>query len=555
MKNIVKAYPGKLPFALGLTIFGQILYAAESSSYTVNEVVSLGSLEVGEVSENLFISAEDVNSDGYTDLVLGGLNVPWEPQSDGELGLILLNTGNNTFVVAEGDRPVTVHPREVLTADFDGNGHTDIFIADHGYDTGDFPGFRNELMLNMGDSFVSANDRLPDIPDFSHNAAVGDIDNDGDIDIFVNNNPFNIENELPYFLINDGSAQFALDRQRLPQSVGTVAGDQWSWSAEISDVDNDGFEDLILGRRGDGLSEPSRIYWNDGQGQFSDSQTTYLPDFQNFAANGAYEIIEIFAVDFDRDGDNDLLLSAYDVNFAGMGVQVIRNNSNRVFSDATTACMAGVTQDPDASRQTTFFFRSMDVNFDGLEDIVHFGGGDTSAQRLMISESSNTSKFRAIALGDLTQDSQISSELAFGSMMPVLGANEFGYVNSFGFEENGAFVIGLNYYPVETNNLDPVANLFDSCSSKIHTNLSAGASGDYQLNFEIVQTEPVPIIRADVANAVQLQQLPASNAVFDASTGTLTLPELVIDGEVAYTNLQFQLIDEAQFLFQLSGSD
>ena len=42
-------------------------------------------------------------------------------------------------------------------------------------------------------------------------------------------------------------------------------------------------------------------------------------------------------------------------------------------------------------------------------------------------------------------------------------------------------------------------------------------------------------------------------ATFDAATGNLTIPELVVDGQVAYTNLVFQLTDSENLFFTLQS--
>ena len=76
--------------------------------------------------------AADFDGDGDDDVMLPG-GRHFEAVA-AESGVILLNNGDFAFEVAAGDRPRGVHPREVLIADFNGDGANDFFIADHGYD-------------------------------------------------------------------------------------------------------------------------------------------------------------------------------------------------------------------------------------------------------------------------------------------------------------------------------------------------------------------------------------------------------------------------------------
>ena len=167
--------------------------------------------------------------------------------------MILLNNGDFSFSVAAGDRPYTVHPREVLLADFNGNGMTDVFIADHGYDADPFPGWSNQLLLWTAEGYRDATDQLPEDPTgFTHNAAVGDVDGDGDgdVDILVANNGGQFI-AGPYFLLNDGHASFSANTSKLPEILrpGSPNDDRRPWAAEIADLDGDGYQDLLLGRR------------------------------------------------------------------------------------------------------------------------------------------------------------------------------------------------------------------------------------------------------------------------------------------------------------------
>ena len=61
------------------------------------------------------------------------------------------------------------------------------------------------------------------------------------------------------------------------------------------------------------------------------------------------------------------------------------------------------------------------------------------------------------------------------------------------------------------------------------------------------------IIQLDLSSIEMLTESVENIATFDGSTGELVLPELVIDGNVAYRNVRFQLSDSEQFIFTLNS--
>jgi len=79
--------------------------------------------------------------------------------------------------------------RDTLIADFNNDGREDIFLNAHGTEGIEpFPGYQNKLLLqNASGEFYWDPDRLPEITDFSHGSDFGDIDGDGDLDLFINN--------------------------------------------------------------------------------------------------------------------------------------------------------------------------------------------------------------------------------------------------------------------------------------------------------------------------------------------------------------------------------
>jgi hypothetical protein len=101
---------------------------------------------------------------------------------------VLFNDGSGTLVdasaIVDGPLPITVHPREIVVSDFNGDNKPDFFLADHGYDANPFPGFQNQLLLSTESGYVNATgSSLPALIDFTHSAIAADVDGDGDVDL------------------------------------------------------------------------------------------------------------------------------------------------------------------------------------------------------------------------------------------------------------------------------------------------------------------------------------------------------------------------------------
>lgn len=107
-------------------------------------------------------------------------------------------------------------------------------------------------------------------------------------------------------------------------------------------------------------------------------------------------------------------------------------------------------------------------------------------------------------------------------------------------------------YTVES--VDPAAedsNSFDAESAILSLNIDAGASGLLRVDFALDATEPQVILRALPETLRPLEAASASMAVFEAQTGTLTVPEIRLLGEVALENLAFDLSDADALRFTL----
>lgn len=311
----------------------------------------------------------DMDGDGWDDyLALGGF-FPFlgsAAQSSDQPGWLAFRSAEGVRIATQAEFPGetigSVHGREILSADFNGDGVTDIFIADHGYDAPPFPGHVNQLFLSNGPgSWRNASSNLPQSPDFSHSAVAADADGDGDIDLFVGNTVLG----QAYFLMNDGHGQFMQDRSALPSGNGFDG--LYFESCLLVDLDGDALPELVLGSR-----SPFRaplVLWNHG-GSWAQGDTTALPVPAEIS--GGSTVLDIQATDVDFDGRPDLLMISHTAN-GGWMWNVLVNDGDRQFIDRTAEVVPRVGVASGGLNSATVqpsldFLRPLDLNADGRMD-------------------------------------------------------------------------------------------------------------------------------------------------------------------------------------------
>lgn len=120
----------------------------------------------------------------------------------------------------------------------------------------------------------------------AYSLALGDLDNEGDVDAFIG---WADDSDNRVYL-NDGSDSFDNSDQEL--------GEKTIVHVVLVDVDGDGDIDLLIGRDND----PNLVLFNDGTGLFSDSGQTL----------GGDQTQSIALADLDGDGDLDIFEGSYE---------------------------------------------------------------------------------------------------------------------------------------------------------------------------------------------------------------------------------------------------
>ena len=296
--------------------------------------------------EHGFTASADLDGDGNEDLIILGADYPRDGASSyrPRPGRVYLGDGDGGFTRAPSalfptDTLNTVHPARALFGDLNGDGRLDMFVAASGWDAEPFPGEQNRLYLSRpGGGWRDATTGLPQLSDFSHSAAIGDIRGGGAIDIVVGNGYGRV---LAYSLLNNGDGSFLVDRTILPVGPGETMDSHTGHvfpGTVLTDLDDDGRPELIVtADANDPLNRNrhSTVFWN-RSGAFSERDKTVLP----IAAPFVDSHIDLDAASIDADGDGRLDLLVVGTQgrpfYDGWFVQLLMNRGDRRFIDETS---------------------------------------------------------------------------------------------------------------------------------------------------------------------------------------------------------------------------
>lgn len=323
-----------------------------------------------------------------------------------------------------GQRIGSANSNDVALGDLDGDGDLDAFVINGQWNVEE----PNKVWFNNGDGTFAASDQVFGNSK-SGEVGLADLDNDGDLDAFIGYYNY-MGGEPDQVWFNDGTGYFTDSGQQLDHRNGGVA---------LADLDNDGDIDAFVCNHvfDDGTNGQLKIWLNNGTGIFTDSGQAL--------GNGNHTGADLG--DLDGDGDIDALVT---FNYGAAGNKIWLNDGNASFT-------AGQTISMDFSADAGLG----DLDGDGDLDIfiTHRGGNkvyfnDGTGQFTYSGQLLGSSESAAVGLGDFDGDGDLDA-FVLNAIYQEARLNEIWINNGEGVFTDSGLRPGLDEsYDVEIGDLD-----------------------------------------------------------------------------------------------------
>ena len=247
---------------------------------------------VNGTSENplvLPLHVYDLNGDGLSEIIVGGQNMLIQNKGKGKFEAKTLLPGNPALYDA------------AILADFTGDGQTDYIAIDQkGYPLL-FERDSNGAFTQEGRQVANAHFKHP------KSFTAGDIDGDGDLDLFIANYKYAYRQgqwPTPYFDANDGFPAYLLQNDGkgnftdITEQAGLATKRfRRTYSSSLVDLDDDLDMDLVVVSDYAGMD----MYLNDGKGNFTDISNDFGGNRHFFGMGHTF-------ADYNLDGKLDLFV-------------------------------------------------------------------------------------------------------------------------------------------------------------------------------------------------------------------------------------------------------
>ena len=279
------------PTQTGVQFTNNIVENAEVNHFKWDQLYAGGGVAIG-----------DINNDGLPDIFFSGNMVADQ---------LYLNKGNMTFeyiTAAAGIIQDDKWSSGVTMADVNGDGWLDIYLCRWGYKT-DPESRRNLLYINNGNNTFTESARTYKVHSdgFSTQASFFDMDKDGDLDMYLLNQPPNsrmitrlninlekIKEHLTDRLFRNDGSHFT----DITQQAG-IFNQAYGLNVAVSDLNQDGWPDVYVSND---YYEPDFLYINNKNGTFTDHAQKSLKHISLFAMGSDL-------ADFNNDGLIDIAVA------------------------------------------------------------------------------------------------------------------------------------------------------------------------------------------------------------------------------------------------------
>ena len=290
------------------------------------------------VSNAKGVTTGDVDGDGWVDAVFANAFFTDPPflyinQGAANPGFFTLESASRGLTTAYSSGAASL-------GDIDNDGDLDLIVND-AYNN--FPAAKPHLFRNDGTGVFTEDAAALNAPTKAGQMDTLFVDIDGDFDVdYFGDNKFSNTNGNHYLLLNDGTGAFT------NQSSLIAAGNGSTYEAEAGDLDGDDDLDLFF---------VSLSNFQEGAVRNNLVPSSTLSFTNQSLLNGTLDDNEICLIDYDMDGDYDVLVGSLDVHeclYRNDGAFSFNNQSAQIQSVA------------DSTLDCTF----ADLNNDGRYDLI-----------------------------------------------------------------------------------------------------------------------------------------------------------------------------------------
>jgi len=253
------------------------------------------------------IAFADVDGDGDPDVLISGSG------SSERISTLYTNDGSGTYTEVAGTPFEGVWGSSIAFVDVDGDADPDVLITG-GNNSGVYI---SKLYTNDGSGHFTEVTGTPFEGVWRSSIAFADVDGDGDPDVLLTGRNNSLEG-ISKLYTNDGMGTYT-------EVAGAPFEGVWDSSIAFADVDGDGDPDVLLTGQNNSFEGISKLYTNDGSGNYTEVTGTPFEDV-------GYSSIAF--ADVDGDADPDVLITGGNNSFEGIS-KLYTNDGSGNYTEVT----------------------------------------------------------------------------------------------------------------------------------------------------------------------------------------------------------------------------